>query len=97
MRVGFIATRGHDTGVGTGVAEGARGCACGRALGAFPSVCPRRTRGGLLLPVFNSLFGRLSVQISAKIPCTVSSMHHILSFPCEFQANIWSGLRDIVV
>jgi hypothetical protein len=32
MRVGFIATREHDTGVGTGAAEGARGCACGRAL-----------------------------------------------------------------
>jgi hypothetical protein len=60
---------------------------------AFPSVCPRRTHGGLLLPVFNGLFGRLSVQISAKIPCTVSSLHQILSFPCEFQAKIWSGLR----
>jgi hypothetical protein len=97
MGVGFIATRGHDTGVGTGAAEGAWGCACGRALGAFPSVCPRRTRGGLLLTVFNGLFGRLSVQISGKIACTVSSLHHILSFPCEFQAKIWSGLRDIVV
>jgi hypothetical protein len=40
---------------------GGRGCACGRALGAFPSACPRRTRGGLLLPVFKGLFGRLSV------------------------------------
>jgi hypothetical protein len=59
----------------------------------FPSVCPCRTHGGLLLPVFNGLFGRLSVQISAKIPCTVSSMHQILSFPCEFQAKIWSALR----
>jgi hypothetical protein len=97
MRVGFIATRGHGTIVGTGVVEGARGCACGRALGVFPSVCPRRTRGGLLLPVFNILFGRLSLQISAKIPCSVSSLHHILSFPCEFQAKIWSGLRDIEV
>jgi hypothetical protein len=80
-----------------GAAEGVRGCACGRALGALPSVCPRRTRGGLLLPVFNGLFGRLSVQISAKILCTVSSLHHILSFLCEFQAKIWSGLRDIGV
>jgi hypothetical protein len=97
MRVGFIATRGHGTGVGTGAAKGARGCACGHALGAFPSACPRRTRGGLLLPVFNGLFGRLSLQISAKILCTVSSLHHILSFPCEFQAKILSGLRDIVV
>jgi hypothetical protein len=25
MRAGFIATRGHDTGVGTGAAEGTRG------------------------------------------------------------------------
>jgi hypothetical protein len=57
MRAGFIATRGHDTGVGTGAAEGTRG----RALGAFPSAYPRRTRGGLVLPVFNGLFGRLSV------------------------------------
>jgi hypothetical protein len=97
MRVGFIATRGHNTGVVTGAAEVARGCACGRALGALPSACPRRTRGGLLLPVFNGLFGRLSMQISTKISCTVSSLHHILSFPCEFQAKIWSGLRDIVV
>jgi hypothetical protein len=84
---------GQDTGAGTGAAEGARGC----ALGAFPSACPRRTRGGLLLPVFNSLFGRLSVQISAKIMCTISSLHHILPFLCEFQAKIWSGLRDIGV
>jgi hypothetical protein len=97
MWVGFIAARRHDTGVGTGAAEGTRGCACGRALGAFLSACPRRTRGGLFLPVFNGLFGRLSVQISVKIPCTVSSLHHILSFPCEFQAKIWSGLRDLVV
>jgi hypothetical protein len=29
MRVGFIATRGHGTGVGTGVAEGARGARAG--------------------------------------------------------------------
>jgi hypothetical protein len=97
MRAGFIATRGHDMGVGTGAAEGARGCACGRALGMFPSACPRRTRGGLLLPVFNGLFSHLSVQISAKIPYTVFSLHHILSFPCEFQAKIWSGLRDMGV
>jgi hypothetical protein len=61
MKEGFIATRGHDTGVGTRVAEGARGRACGRALGAFPSAYPRRTRGGLVLPVFKGLFGRLSV------------------------------------
>jgi hypothetical protein len=32
MRVGFIATRGHGMGASTGAAEGARGCACGRAL-----------------------------------------------------------------
>jgi hypothetical protein len=61
MRVGFIATRGHDMGVGTRAAEGTWGCACGRALGAFPSASPCRTRGGLLLPLFNGLFGRLSV------------------------------------
>jgi hypothetical protein len=41
--------------MGTRAAEGAR------ALGAFPSACPRRTRGGLLLPVFKGLFGHLSV------------------------------------
>jgi hypothetical protein len=61
MRAGFIATRGHDMGVGTGATEGARGRTCERALGAFPSACQRRTRGGLLLPVFKGLFGRLSV------------------------------------
>ena len=61
MRAGFIATRGHDTGVGTGAAEGAQGRARERALDAFPSACPRRTRGGLLLPVFKGLFGHLSV------------------------------------
>jgi hypothetical protein len=83
--------RGHGGGLGR---AGVRVRACS---GAFPSVCPRRTRGGLLLPVFNGLFGRLSVQISAKIPCTVSSLHQILSFPCEFQAKIWSGLRDMGV
>jgi hypothetical protein len=97
MRVGFVATSGHDTGVGTGAVEGARGCACGHALGAFRSASPRRTCGGLLLSVFNGLFGCLSVQISAKVPCTVSSLHHILSFPFEFQAKIWSGLRDMGV
>jgi hypothetical protein len=46
---------------GHGAAEGARGRACEHALGAFPSACPRRTRGGLLLPVFKALFGRLSM------------------------------------
>ena len=61
MRAGFIATHGHDTGVGTGAAEGARGRVCGRALGAFLSAYPRRTRGGLVLPVFKGLFGQLSV------------------------------------
>jgi hypothetical protein len=61
MRAGFIATRRHDTGVGTGAAEGARGRTCGRALGAFPSAYPCRTRRGLVLPVFKGLFGRLSV------------------------------------
>jgi hypothetical protein len=61
MRAGFIATCGHDTGVGTGEAEGARGRACEHAMGAFPSAYPRRTRGGLLLPVFKGLFGRLSM------------------------------------
>jgi hypothetical protein len=97
MRAGFIATHGHDTGVGMGAAEGTRGRACGRALGAFLSAYPCRTRGGLVLSVFKGLIGRLSMYISAKIPCKVSSLHHILSFPCEFQAKIWSGLRDIVV
>jgi hypothetical protein len=61
MRADFIATRGHDTGVGTGAAEGAWGHMCERALGMFPSACPHRTLGGLLLPVFKGLFGRLSV------------------------------------
>jgi hypothetical protein len=83
--------RGHGGGRGR---AGVRVRACSVA---FPCVCPRRTRGGLLLPVFNGLFGCLSVQISAKIPCTVSSLHQILSFPCEFQAKIWSGLRDMGV
>jgi hypothetical protein len=41
--------------------RGGRGSACERALGAFPSAYPRRTRGGLLLPVFKGLFGHLSV------------------------------------
>jgi hypothetical protein len=65
MRASFIATREHNTGVGTGVGTGradhTRGRARGRALGAFPSAYPRRTRGGLVLPVFKGLFGRLSV------------------------------------
>jgi hypothetical protein len=61
MKAGFIATRGHDTGMGMGAAEGARGRACGRALGTLPSACPRRTRGGLLLSVFKGMFVRLSV------------------------------------
>ena len=61
MRVGFIATHRHDTGVGTGATEGLQGHACGRALGAFPSAYPRRTRGGLVLPVFKGLFGHLSM------------------------------------
>jgi hypothetical protein len=50
---------GGGGGGGAGGAGG--GGACERALGAFPSACPRRTRGGLLLPVFKDLFGRLSV------------------------------------
>jgi hypothetical protein len=68
--------RGHGGGLGR---VGVRVRACS---GAFPSVCPRRTRGGLLLPVFNGLFGRLSVQISAKthvrsLLCTKSYLFHV--------------------
>jgi hypothetical protein len=96
-RVGFIAARGHGTSVARGRPRARAGVRMRACSVAFPSVCPRRTRGGLLLLVFNGLFGRLSVQISAKIPCTVSSLHQILSLPCEFQAKIWSGLRDIGV
>jgi hypothetical protein len=62
--------------------------------GAFPSVCLRRTRGGLLLPVFNSLFGCLSVQISAKIPRTVSSLHQILFFHVSSKQRYGRG-REI--
>jgi hypothetical protein len=37
MRAGFIATRGHDTGVGTGAAEGTWGRACS---GRVPECLP---------------------------------------------------------
>jgi hypothetical protein len=94
---GLYSPRGHGTVVARGWPRARAGVHVRACSVAFPSVCPRRTRGGLLLPVFNGLFGRLSVQISAKIPCTVSSLHQILSFPCEFQAKIWSALRDIGV
>jgi hypothetical protein len=70
-RVGFIAAAR----VWARVDKGAWGFACGRALDAPPSVSPRRTRGGLLLLGFNDQFGRLSVQILAKPPCTISSVH----------------------
>jgi hypothetical protein len=84
--VGFIATAWAWSRGG----RGRTGFACGRALSAPPSVSPRRTRGGLLLPGFNGRFDRLSVQILAKPPCTVSSLHQILPFLCEFQARIQS-------
>jgi hypothetical protein len=64
---------------GAGVVTG-RPRACGRALSAPPSVSPRRTCVGLLLPGFNDRFDCLSVQILAKPPCTVSSLHQILPF-----------------
>jgi hypothetical protein len=96
-RVGFIAAREHGTVVAQGRPRARAGVHVRTCSVTFSSVYPRRTRGGLLLPVFNGLFGRLSVQISAKIPCMVSSLHQILSFPCEFQAKIWSALRDIGV
>jgi hypothetical protein len=51
----------HGCGLGGGQGRAGGGGAGERALGAFPSACPRRTRGGLLLPVFKDLFGRLSV------------------------------------
>jgi hypothetical protein len=63
----------------------------GRALSAPPSVSPRRTRGSLLLPWFNGEFEHLSMQILEKPLCTVSSLHHILPFLCEFQTKIRSG------
>jgi hypothetical protein len=63
-----------------GAATGARGFAHGRALSAPPSVSPRRTRVGLLLPGFNGRFEHLSMQILAKPPCMVSSLHQILPF-----------------
>jgi hypothetical protein len=57
MRVGFIATREHDTGVGTGAAEGAQGRACGRALGV-PECLPTSntwwfTSAGVQRPVWS--------------------------------------------
>jgi hypothetical protein len=64
----------YRRGRGHGAAAGARGFACGRALSVPPSVSPRRTRGGLLLPGFNGRFDRLSVQILAK--------PHVQSLPC---------------
>jgi hypothetical protein len=39
-RVGFIAARGHGTGVGTGAAEGARGGACAGVLCRVPECLP---------------------------------------------------------
>jgi hypothetical protein len=72
-------------------AAGAWGFAHGRALSAPPSVSPCRTRGSLLLPWFNGGFEHLSVHILAKPLCTVSSLHHILPFLCEFHAKIRSG------
>jgi hypothetical protein len=72
-------------------AADARVFAHGRALGAPPSVSPRRTRVCLLLPWFNGRLEHLSVQILAKPLCTVSSLHHILPFLCESQAKIRSG------
>jgi hypothetical protein len=61
-------------------AADARGFAHGRALGAPPSVSPRRTCVRLLLPWFNGRLEHLSVQILVKPQCTVSSLHHILPF-----------------
>jgi hypothetical protein len=82
--------RGRWSGTGAGfiavarawsrAAADARGFAHGRALGAPPSVSPRRTRVCLLLPWFNGQLEHLSVQILAKPLCTVSSLHHILPF-----------------
>jgi hypothetical protein len=93
--------RGRQPGSGTGfisvarawsrAAAGARWFAHGRALSAPRSVSPRRTRGSLLLPWFNGGFEHLSVHILAKPLCTVSSLHHILPFLCEFHAKIRSG------
>jgi hypothetical protein len=68
---------------GAGVVTGqprARGFAYRRALSALPSVSPRRTCVCLLLPWFNGRLEHLSVQILAKHPCTVSSLHQILPF-----------------
>jgi hypothetical protein len=84
MRVGFIATRGHDTGVGTGAAEGVRGRACGRALGAFPSACPCRTRGGLLLRCSTACLVALACRSQQKshvrsLLCTISYLFHVSS------------------
>jgi hypothetical protein len=83
---GFIAVaRAWSRGV-----HGRVGFACGHALSAPPSVSPHRARGGLLLSGFNGRFDHLSVQILAKPSCTVSSLHQILPFLCEFQARIRS-------
>jgi hypothetical protein len=76
---------------GRGRGGGGGGFTHGRALSAPPSVSPRRTRGSLLLPWFNGEFEHLSMQILEKPLCTVSSLHHILPFLCEFQTKIRSG------
>jgi hypothetical protein len=85
---GFIgAGVGHGVGWPFGATRGMRG----RARACSGELRARRTRGGLLLPVFNGLFRRLSMQILANVPYTISSLHRILPFCCEFQVKIWSG------
>jgi hypothetical protein len=74
-------------GCGHGGGRGRAGGACERALGAFPSACPRRTSGGLLLPVFPSgglLLPTLACRSQQKsrvryLLCTISYLFHVSS------------------
>jgi hypothetical protein len=55
-----------------------------RALGAFPSAYPCRTRGGLVLPVFKGLFIALACRSQQKscvrsLLCTISYLFHVSS------------------
>jgi hypothetical protein len=92
MGVGFIATRGHDTGVGTGAAEG-----------AHAGVLWARSRVSAHVEHVVVYFCQCSTACLGAVACRSQQKSHVRSLLCTISylfhvsSKQWSGLRDMGV
>jgi hypothetical protein len=85
--VGFIAIRRLDTGAGTGAAEGARVCACGRALS--------RSRVSAHVEHVVVYFCQCSTACLVALACRSQQKSHVRSLLCtkSYLFHVSSKLR----